>query len=154
MWRRSAPSTSSGVPSAAWLRAICGADAFSPSPPGRGVGERVRFEDGVQDRCILAPPLGKGTAMRTLATCALALALTACASTAQLAPATITTFQGDQADIAEQVFRSLLGSNASTDLDNRKPVTLCFEKETDPDAAFLARFASYGKRVHPCSAGH
>ena len=84
--------------------------------------------------------------MRTIICGLTALLLTGCASAAHPA--------GDQADIAEQVFRSLLGSNASTDLDNRKPVALCFEKETDPDAAFLARFASYGKRVHPCSAGH
>lgn len=88
--------------------------------------------------------------MRTIALAMSLVMLTACASQPD---ATASVAHDDKLDIAEQVFRSLLGKNESTDPANQKPAVRCFDRERNPDDAFMARFHDFAPRVHRCSEG-
>jgi hypothetical protein len=57
----------------------------------------------------------------------------------------------DQLDIAEQVFRSLVGDDASSS--EAKPAVLCFTGSRSPDAAFMARFHDLRRPIHACAEG-
>ena len=82
--------------------------------------------------------------------------LTACATQPDAhAPDTRTAAEvhDDKLDIAEQIFRSLLGKNESTDQANEKPAVLCLNGKHSPNDAFMARFKDFAPRVHRCADG-
>jgi hypothetical protein len=91
--------------------------------------------------------------MRTIA---LALSLTmlaACATPPDASGTSTAAGHDDKLDIAEQIFRSLLGKNESTDMANQKPAVLCFAHDRSPNDAFMARFHDLAPRVHRCADG-
>ncbi|MGO4552069.1 hypothetical protein AB4059_13355 [Lysobacter sp. 2RAF19] len=92
--------------------------------------------------------------MRTIALALSLTMLTACATPPD-APDTGTAaaVHDDKLDIAEQVFRSLLGKTDATDMANRKPAVLCFARDRSPNDAFMARFHDLAPRVHRCADG-
>ncbi|MUV14358.1 hypothetical protein [Noviluteimonas gilva] len=94
--------------------------------------------------------------MRTFALVLSLSLLTACASQPDApAPDTPTAAEArdDRLDIAEQIFRSLLGKNEATDLANDKPAVLCLDGKHSPNDAFMARFKDVAPRVHRCADG-
>jgi hypothetical protein len=94
--------------------------------------------------------------MRTLALALSLTMLTACATQPDApAPDTRTAAEvhDDKLDIAEQIFRSLLAKNESTDQANEKPAVLCLNGKQSPNDAFMARFHDFAPRVHRCADG-